>query len=237
MARRHLECVLLGAVTLLGLGQPASTAETISDADRAYLLAHLAMTQEFVVDATRSLTKQQWTFKPAPARWSIAQCVDHIAGTEAYVLKMVRERLMKGNSPIVPFPSLGGRVPPVSEKPERLPELADALLIRAMTDRTAAIRTPPQERPPVEEVAPRDTFPDPQAALDHFKRSRAATIGYVRTTQDDLRSHFGYTRLEGYYPRFKLHDGYQWLLRMSAHTERHLMQVQEIKRSEAFTLR
>ena len=29
-----------------------------------------------------------------------------------------------------------------------------------------------------------------------------ATIAYVQTTQDDLRGHYTYTRLPGYYPDF-----------------------------------
>ena len=232
-----MDTYVLRAILLLALIQPARGAENISDADRAYLLSHLAMTQEFVLDATRGLTKEQWRFKPAPARWSIAQCIDHLGSTEEYILRMVRERLLKATSPIEPFPSLVGSRPPVSETPERLSEVADALLIRAMTDRTSAIAVPPDQRPPVEEVAPRDTFPDVQSALDHFRRSRTATIEYLRTTQDNLRGHFAYTRLDGYYPRFKFHDGYQWLLRMSAHTERHLIQVHEIKAGEAYPAR
>jgi hypothetical protein len=31
-----------------------------------------------------------------------------------------------------------------------------------------------------------------------------------------------------------LQDGYQWLLRMSAHTERHLMQIHEIQDSPGY---
>lgn len=218
-------------LALIALCHPEQ-ADTISDSDRSYLPAHLSMTREFVMDATQNLLRDQWTFKPTDARWSIAQCIDHLARTEDSVLTMVRERLMKASEPITPFPSLT-RLPAIKEKPQRLPVLADALLIRAMTDRTPAFATPAESRPPVE-VAPRRSIEDPRSAVDHFLRIRAATLEYVRNTQDDLRGHFGYSRLDGYYPQLKFHDGYQWLLRMSAHTERHLMRIQELKR-ESYT--
>jgi hypothetical protein len=62
------------------------SAENISSVDRPYLVSHLEMTQEFVRDATRGLTNEQWLFKPAPLRWSITQCIDHLALIEEYVL-------------------------------------------------------------------------------------------------------------------------------------------------------
>ena len=220
---------LLWFLVLLALANAGAAAETISDADRSYLVSHLEMTREFVIDATRGLTNEQWLFTPAPKRWSIAQCIDHLASTEEYVLRMVRERLLQAAEPIEPFPSLGRRTASLSQKPERMPAVADALIIRAMTDRTPALALPLEQRPPVEEVAPRNSFPDSRSALEHFRAVRAATLEYARNTRDDLRGHFSFVRLEGFYPQFKFHDGYQWLLRMSAHTERHLAQVHEIK--------
>jgi hypothetical protein len=49
---------------------------------------------------------------------------------------------------------------------------------------------------------------------------------------DDLRGHF----LTAPLPRFNVQfaDAYQWILRMSAHVERHLMQVHEIRRSKGY---
>lgn len=209
-------------------------ADGISDADRAYLLSHLEMTREFVLDATRGLTNEQWMFKPAPARWSIAQCIDHVAQTEDYVLKLIRERILTSESPLVgAFASVAkGRTAPL-EKPRRMARLDDAVILRWMTDRTPAVATPVERRPPIEEVAPRSSFDDPRSVLGHFLKVRATTIEYVRATQDDLRGHFTQVVLSGF-PEVKFHDAYQWLLRMSAHVERHLMQVHEVKRAESY---
>jgi hypothetical protein len=192
------------------------------------------MTRQIVIDATQGLTNEQWLYSPGPAKWSIAQCVDHLANTEKFVLEMVQGRLVKSDKPIEPFPSLSRSASSAAVPPARLPRAADALLIRAMTDRTAAVRIPVGSRPPIEEVAPRAEIVDPQTALDAFLKVRSALVAYARSTQDDLRGHFTYARLPGYYPDFEFHDGYQWLLRMSAHTERHLMQIYEVKASSGY---
>jgi len=223
-------------LVIAALAAATSTLQTnhIDDSDRDYLVAHLEMTRQIIVDATRGLTKAQWLYSPGQARWSIAQCVDHLANSERFVLEMVQTRLVKSDRPIEPFPSLAPSMPSAAAAPERLPRAADALLIRAMTDRTDAVRVPVTSRPPIEEVEPRSEIADPQTALDAFLETRSALIAYAQTTQDDLRGHFTYTRLPGYYPDFQLQDGYQWLLRMSAHTERHFMQINEVKAASSY---
>ena len=113
-------------------------AESISNGDRAFLVAHLEMTREFVIDSTRGLTKEQWLFKPGPLQWSVAQCVDHLAATEEYVLKMVRERVLIADEPLVgAFPSTAKGRQAVTEKPRRMSKLEDAIILRWMTDRAA----------------------------------------------------------------------------------------------------
>jgi hypothetical protein len=209
-------------------------AETISDGDRAYLLSHLEMTREFVVDTTRGLSKEQWLYQPGPARWSIAQCIDHLAQTEEYLLKVVRERIIPSKEPLVgTFPSMMTDRQRVADQPKRMSRIEDSFVLRWMTDRTPSAATPVEQRPPIEEVAPRRVIDDPQSALEHFRHTRAATMTYVRTTQDDLRGHFSQSPMAGF-PDMHFSDAYQWLLRMSAHTERHLMQVHEVRRSAGY---
>ena len=116
---------------------------------------------------------------------------------------------------------------------QRMSRFEDALILRWMTDRASAAAAPVEQRPPIVEVAPRQTIVDPQSALDNFLRTRAATIDYVRTTKDDLRGHFAESPMGGF-PNMRFTDAYQWLLSMSAHTERHLMQVHEVRRSDNY---
>ncbi len=229
---------LLLCVMLLGYGAStvAAQAESISDADRAFLTSHMRMTRQFLVDATRGLSRPQWLYKPGPARWSIAQCVDHLAATEEYVLDMVSGRLMESDVPIRVFPSLGG-ADTALRNPPPLPREADALTILAMVDRTPSVAVPVEQRPPIEEIAPRSAIDDPEGVLDRFLAARQAMIDYARTTTDDLRHHFATTTMRGYYPAYEFQDGYQWLLRMSAHAERHTVQIHEVKDSPGYPKR
>lgn len=53
-------------------------------------------------------------------------------------------------------------------------------------------------------------------AIGEFLTVRNGTIAYVRDTQDALRGYYAK------HPAFEWLDGYQWLLLVAVHTERHL---------------
>jgi hypothetical protein len=52
-------------------------------------------------------------------------------------------------------------------------------------------------------------------------------VEYVKSTQDDLRAH-GFQGPTGYV------DGYQFLLSVAAHCERHAAQIAEVKASAGY---
>jgi uncharacterized damage-inducible protein DinB len=61
--------------------------------------------------------------------------------------------------------------------------------------------------------------------LKKFRRLRERMLEYVKTTRADLRSH--YVEREGC-------DAYQWLLLISAHAQRHILQIREIRADPRF---
>ena len=67
----------------------------------------------------------------------------------------------------------------------------------------------------------------PSAALEHFMNSRARTITYLESTPD-LREHVVDSPLK------QPLDGYEWLLFISAHSERHTKQILEVKADPNF---
>ncbi len=214
-----------------------SMAQPISDRDRAYLVAHLDMTREFVIDATANLSREQWLYKPDVRRWSIAQCVDHLARSEEAVLRVIREQALPSSKPLLgAFASMNKGRKAANEEPRRMSYREDANILRWMTDRTPALALPVEERPPIEEIAPRSEIADPQTAIGHFLKVREATIAFVKSTNEDLRGHFVQSPMGGY-SDMPYSDAYQWVLRMSAHTERHLMQVHEVRRSVGYPRR
>jgi len=85
-------------------------------------------------------------------------------------------------------------------------------------DRTERAKTVPSE-------TPKSKYDDIAPALQAFESLRATMLSYVKTTQEDWRHHM--------IPEWS-RDGYQWLLMISAHSQRHILQIREIKHSPGF---
>ncbi len=95
---------------------------------------------------------------------------------------------------------------------------ADADVLWYGVDRSQRQKALPAENP-------KGQLPDLRAGLDGFRKLRAQMLDYARTTGDDLRSHF--------VPRERC-DAYQWLVLISSHAQRHILQVREIKADPKF---
>lgn len=217
-------------------GFPAGGLEMTAN-ERAFLRDHFRMTTRFVLDTAKKYSPQQLLYKPAPNRWSIVQCIDHLARTEDYIVNLVRTKMLKHEGTLRElFPSLRQLGTPGTQSPvvRRMTRLDDGPTYLQMTDRTRAAYTPVEQRPPIDEVAPPDTIEDPQQVIARFLAVRKATIAYVESTKDDLRGHYGEARLFLFPEVQQVQDAYQWLLRMSAHAERHLMQIHEVEESPGF---
>jgi hypothetical protein len=85
-------------------------------------------------------------------------------------------------------------------------------------DRTNRDRTVPSE-------TPRSKFEDVGPPLAAFQHLRAEMLAYIKSTQEDWRHHM--------IPDWN-RDGYQWLLMISAHSQRHILQIREIKHSPGY---
>jgi hypothetical protein len=66
---------------------------------------------------------------------------------------------------------------------------------------------------------------DLEAGLHAFGKLRARMLEYARTTDDDLRGHV---------VEREQSDAYQWLLLISTHAQRHILQIREIKADTKF---
>jgi hypothetical protein len=93
------------------------------------------------------------------------------------------------------------------------PEATDAGILWYGIDRTNRARTG-------EARVPKGKWIDIEGSYGEFKKLRKTIDDYVRTTQDDLRSR---QLLEGNM------DVYQWVLMISTHSQRHILQIREIK--------
>lgn len=75
---------------------------------------------------------------------------------------------------------------------------------------------------------PKGELRDLQAGLEAYRKHHARLLQFVRTTKDDLRSHV--VERQGC-------DAYQWVLLISTHEQRHILQIREIKADPKFPRR
>jgi hypothetical protein len=141
-------------------------AQELSKADKDKALAYLESTKKDVLDAVGDLSPAQWNFKAAPDRWSIAECMEHIAAAEDYIRGAVENGVMK--APAVPG---------------RDTAAIDAGIIANVPERKTKLQAP-------EAIKPTNRFGSPQGSVDHFVESRAKTEDYLKATPG-LRDHVG----------------------------------------------
>jgi len=195
---------LFCALFLTLLAALALPAQSFTPEDLAKGLKYLEKTGAGVVTATKGLSEAQWNFKPATNRWSAAEITEHIAAAEDLLMSLIQGKVMKT---------------PALNKPEDSAAL-DAFVLKRIPDRSVKVQAP-------EPLVPRNRFGSPQASLKHFQESRAKTIAFLRRTPD-LRLHAAES------PLGKKLDAYQWLLYISAHSERHTKQIEEVKADPNF---
>lgn len=53
--------------------------QDLTPSERAQGLRYLDQTRYGVIETTKGPSEDQWKFKPAPDRWSIAEVVEHLA--------------------------------------------------------------------------------------------------------------------------------------------------------------
>jgi hypothetical protein len=197
--------VLAIAVILVLAGAASAKAQEVSQAEKERALQYLESTKKGVLDATKGLSDAQWNFKSAPDRWSVAQVMEHLAAAEDMIRGLVQEQVMK--TPAVP----------VREAEET--KKADEAVLAMVPDRSHKIQAP-------EPLQPTNRFGSPAAAQKHFVESRATTEEYLKGAPG-LRTHLGDS------PLGKL-DGYEYVLLIAAHSERHTKQMLEVKADPNF---
>jgi hypothetical protein len=189
------------------LASVGSGAEVLRQGERDFAMSSLHATRKFFLDSIAGLSPEQANFKPAPDRWSIAECAEHIALSETFIADRIKESL-KG-----PQESEIVRAEQARKK--------DQQIIAMVPDRS-------QRFPAPEPLQPKRKFSSLNQAADYFRQHRDTHISYVRTTTDDLRAH------SSPHPALGKLDAYQWYLLISAHTERHTHQILEVKADPNF---
>jgi hypothetical protein len=203
-----MKTVAMCALALLLAGGSAvvATAQGVSQADKDHALQYLESTKKGVLDATKGLSDAQWNFKTAPDRWSVAEVMEHLAAAEDMLRGMTQEQVMK-------TPAISPRDPAELKK-------IDDSVIAMVPDRSHKVDAP-------EPLRPTNRFGSPAEAQKHFVESRTATEEYLKSAPD-LRAH----AIDS--PMGMKLDGYEWVLLIAGHSERHTKQMLEVKADPNF---
>ncbi len=154
--------------------------------------------------AVKGLSTSQLNFKSSPESWSIAECTEHIALSEINFDGMIQGVLQTDADP--------------SKRTDV--KMTDEQVINMLEDRTNKVKT---QKP----FEPTGKFGSQEATLTAFLDKRNEHIKFVESTDADLRNR--YQQLP-----FGTIDAYQVLLFISAHTERHIKQIEEVKANPNF---
>lgn len=191
--RRFVACAAPFVVMSVVLVAPLA-GEPMKTGDRQRLLAHLEMTESWLVSELDGLSSAQLTFRMTPDSWSIAEVTEHLAIAEPQYWQKVQDSMKQ---------------PATTEKLEA----TDAGILWYGIDRTNRQKTG-------EARVPHGTYKTAADALAAFRKLRSTMRDYAQSTGDDLRSR---KLLEGNM------DVYQWFLMISTHSQRHILQIREVK--------
>ena len=122
--------------------------------------AHLEKGRKALLDALSGVTEDVAARKPAPGKWSVLECVEHVAIAEEYLFSQISAS----------WPADG------AANRDR-----EALILSRGADRTRPRQSP-------EALRPAGRFPTLHEAVQHFLAAREGTIRFIENCGDDLRS-------------------------------------------------
>lgn len=177
---------------------------TLTKSERAMAVKELTKTYKHLNKSLKGLSEAQLNYKIDQNSWSIAECTEHIALSEYGIFAML-EGLLKE---------------PADPTKRSEVSLSDEAVLKIIIDRSNKVKAQ-------ESLVPKDKYGSQKAALEAFKSKRKDNIKFIKDTQDDFRNR--YAKLP-----FGTIDAYQVVLFLSGHTERHVLQIEEIMAHENF---
>jgi hypothetical protein len=173
------------------------------------IMDQLNTSRDRILRVVDGLTPEQWAFRTAEGRWSIAECLEHVIRVENRIPVLVDKALREGHAQ--PEKKL-----PADELREK-----DATISKGVMDRSVGRQAP-------EMVRPDGKWPGGDDLAEEFRKTRQRSAEFVRGLDSDLRCHF---QTHGGFGEI---DCYQWLILLSLHGARHAEQMEEIRASKAF---
>lgn len=194
--------LLLPAVLLLAF---SGSDGKVSKKEKRSAAKFLKETERGVLESVEGLSEAQLKFKSAPDKWSVEDCLKHIAVTEGALWQMAEGALKQAANP---------------EKRVDI-KMSDDDVRNKVEDRSTKVKTFTPFEPQ------NTTYKTAAEAIAAFKEKRAKLIDYIKHTDEALRNHV--VALP-----FGSLDAYQMVLFVGAHSNRHMQQINEVKADPNF---
>jgi len=201
--RRLAVCLSLAAILSARL---SATDPHMTSAEREQLIKLLKDSQVEFVKAVSALSDEQWKWKPAPERWSVNECSEHILLAEGLLFAKAREAIKN----------------PATEDWETKTKGKTEILLQVMAPRLGKAKAP-------EDIVPSGTMARAEI-MRRFAETRANTLKFVQDTDLPLKAHLA----EHPFPIFNPLNAYQWVLYIPLHNMRHDKQIEEVKATAGF---
>lgn len=186
-------------------GSAHKVMNTITDEERSFLLDHLSKTRRELLISIEGLSKKQLNYKMVPERWSIVEVIEHIAVTETSLWEWANAGLKEPADP--------------ARKSDV--QVNEKMIIARLNDRVNKLDAPAEARPT-------GRYKKVNDALKYYGERRDKTVEFVKSTQEDLRNHFVKHHIAGTI------DIYMALVLLSAHQNRHNLQIRDIMETDGF---
>jgi hypothetical protein len=174
--------------------------------EKKMVAKNLKATLKVLEKSVEGLSEAQLNFKAAPDKWSIKECVYHLALSETNIWGM----------------SQGTLAAPANPDKRKDIKITDEQLMAGVEDRTTKRKT-------AENFEPKNAkWETVAAALMFLKEERQKHMDAIEASTEDYRNHVAEQTPLGPI------DAYQIVLLMSAHTVRHSKQIDEVKASAGY---
>ncbi len=141
------------------------SADPITPDERRKLVRDLEKTRYELLKAVEGLSPEQAKFKPNPFRWSVLECLEHIAISEQALFGLITEQVLATEA-----------------KPDAEPGIDENEISQRVADRSRRFQAP-------ERVRPTGRYESLAQGLDEFLDVRHKSLEYARHTEADLHSH------------------------------------------------
>lgn len=189
--------IVLVSVSLLS--SFGTQSDELTKKDRKFAMAYLEQTRDDLKGTIAGLSEDQFNYKPSAERWSVKECLQHIAAAETQLWQS--------------FDAMST----AAANPEKRAEIkmSDDQVIKMITDRSFKATAPESMRPVT------STYQTALDAWNGFLSERDKRIKQIKNVKGDLRNHVTQTPV-GWV------DSFQWMLFIGGHSNRHTQQIAEV---------